>query len=72
MKRNRGWTGYLIVLAAFLAVAMLLNGSMFAQPSREVTYAKLWEMIDKGEVKSVAIRGTNLWGLKTDSEIPES
>ncbi len=72
MKRNRGWTGYLIVLAAFLAVALLLNGSMFAQPSREVTYAQLWEMIDKGEVKSVAIRGTNLWGLKNGSEIPES
>ena len=72
MKRNRGWTGYLIVLAAFLAVALLLNGSMFAQPSREVTYAQLWEMIDKGEVKSVAIRGANLWGLKNGSEIPES
>ncbi len=72
MKRNRGWTGYLIVLAAFLAVALLLNGSMFAQPSREVTYAQLWEMIDKGEVKSVAIRGTNLWGLKNGSETPES
>jgi len=72
LKRNRGWTGYLIVLAAFLAVALLLNGSMFAQPSREVTYAQLWEMIDKGEVKSVAIRGTNLWGLKNGSEIPES
>ena len=72
MKRNRGWTGYLIVLAAFLAVALLLNGSMLGQPSREVTYAQLWEMIDKGEVKSVAIRGTNLWGLKNDSEIPES
>ena len=72
MKRNRGWTGYLIVLAAFLAVALLLNGSMLGQPSREVTYAQLWEMIDKGEVKSVAIRGTNLWGLKNGSEIPES
>ena len=72
MKRNRGWTGYLIVLAAFLAVALLLNGSMLGQPSREITYAQLWEMIDKGEVKSVAIRGTNLWGLKNGSEIPES
>ena len=72
MKRNRGWTGYLIVLAAFLAVALLLNDSMLGQPSREVTYAQLWEMIDKGEVKSVAIRGTNLWGLKNGSEIPEA
>ena len=72
MKRNRGWTGYLIVLAAFLAVALLLNGSMLSQQPKEVTYAQLWEMIDAGEVKSVAIRGTNLWGLKTDTEVPDS
>ena len=69
MKRNRGWTGYLIVLAAFLAMALLLNGSMLGQQPREVSYTELWEMIDKGEVKSVAIRGTSLWGLKTDTEV---
>ncbi len=72
MKRNRAWTGYLIVLAAFLAVALLFNGGMLGQKSREVTYAKLWEMIDAGQVKSVAIRGTKLWGLTTDTTIPDS
>ena len=72
MKRNRAWTGYLIVLAAFLVIAVLLNGTMLGQESREVTYAQLWEMIDAGQVKSVAIRGTSLWGLKVDSAIPES
>ena len=72
MKHNRGWTGYIIVLAAFLAIALLLNGTMLGQQSSEITYAKLWEMIDAGQVKSVAIRGTNLWGLKTDTEIPDS
>ncbi|MGN1369475.1 MAG: ATP-dependent zinc metalloprotease FtsH [Aristaeellaceae bacterium] len=72
MKRNRGWLGYLIVLCAFLAVALMFNGSMMSQSNREITYAQLWEMIDAGQVKSVAIRGTSLWGLKTDTSIPES
>nr|MBR4281829.1 hypothetical protein [Clostridia bacterium] len=70
MKHNRGWTGYLIVLAAFLAVALLLNGGGLNMQTREVTYAQLWEMIDKGEVQTVAIRGTELWGLKTGTDIP--
>ena len=72
MKRNRGWLGYLIVLAPLLVIALLLNGSMMGEQSREVTYAQLWDMIDAGQVKTVAIRGTHLWGLKTDTSIPDS
>ncbi len=71
MKRNRGWAGLLIPLVVFLAVALLLNGSLGLQ-DKKVTYAKLWEMIDAGQVKSVAIRGNELWGLKTDTEIADS
>ena len=72
MKRNRGWLGYLIVLAPLLVIALLLNGSMMGEQSREVTYAQLWDMIDAGQVKTVAIRGTHLWGLKSDTSIPDS
>ena len=72
MKRNRGWLGYLIVIAPLLVIALLLNGSMLGQPDRNVTYAQLWEMIDAGQVKTVAIRGTHLWGLKSDTTIPDS
>ncbi len=72
MKRNRGWLGYLIVLAPLLVIALLLNSTLMGQTGREVTYAQLWEMIDAGQVKSVAIRGTSLWGLKTDTTIPDS
>ncbi len=72
MKRNRGWLGYLIVLAPLLVIAMLLNSTLLGQTDREITYAQLWEMIDAGQVKSVAIRGTSLWGLKTDTTIPDS
>jgi len=72
LRRNKAWTGYLVVLSAFLVIALLLNGSVLKQQSREVTYAQLWEMIDAGQVKSVAVRETNLWGLKTDTAIPDS
>ena len=72
MKRNRGWASYGIVLCVFLAIVLLLNGSMLGQTDREITYAQLWEMIDAGQVKSVAIRDTQLWGLKTDTEIPDT
>ncbi len=72
MKRNRGWLSYVIVLLPLLVVALLINSSLMGQQSREITYAQLWEMIDAGQVKSVAIRETKLWGLKTDTTIPDS
>ena len=72
LKRNRGWASYVILLGVFLTIVLLLNGTVLGQQDKEVTYAKLWEMIDAGQVKSVAIRGTHLWGLKTDTAIAES
>ncbi len=72
MKRNRGWLGYVAVLVPLLMIALLLNSTLLGQQSREITYAQLWEMIDAGQVKSVAIRETKLWGLKTDTTIPDS
>ena len=72
MKRNRVWKGYLIVIGVFLAIALLLNGTTLGQQSKKVTYAQLWEMIDAGQVKTVAIRENNLWGLKVGTEIPEA
>lgn len=72
MKRNRSWLSYLVVLLPLLLIALLFNSGLTSQQSSKITYAKLWEMIDAGEVKSVAIRETKLWGLKTDTTIPES
>ncbi|MBE5811501.1 MAG: ATP-dependent zinc metalloprotease FtsH [Clostridiales bacterium] len=50
----------------------MLNGTMLGQQSKKVTYAQMWEMIEAGQVKTVAIRGTNLWGLTTETTIPDS
>ncbi len=72
MKRNRGWASYIILLGVFLTIVLLLNSTLLESKPEEITYAKLWEMIDAGEVKSVAIQDTQLWGLKTDTDIPES
>ncbi len=72
MKRNRVWKSYLIVLGVFLVIALMLNGTMLGQQSKKVTYAQMWEMIDAGQVKTVAIRGTNLWGLTTETTIPDA
>ena len=72
MKRNRVWKSYLIVLGVFLVIALMLNGTMLGQQSKKVTYAQMWEMIEAGQVKTVAIRGTNLWGLTTETTIPDS
>ena len=72
MKRNRGWLGYFVVLAPLLVIALLLNTTLLGETNREITYAQLWEMIDEGQVKAVAIRGTKLWGLKTGTDIPDS
>ncbi len=71
MKRNRGWTGYIAVLGILLVIMLMYSG-MMGREDREITYAQMWEMIDRGEVKSVAIRETHLWGLKTDTNIPDS
>ncbi len=72
MKRNRSWLSYVVVLLPLLLIALLFNSGLTAQQDTKVTYAKLWEMIDAGEVKSVAIRDTKLWGLKNDTTIPDS
>ncbi|MBQ4580442.1 MAG: ATP-dependent zinc metalloprotease FtsH [Clostridia bacterium] len=53
-------------------MALLLNTTLLGETNREITYAQLWEMIDEGQVKAVAIRGTKLWGLKTGTDIPDS
>ncbi len=70
MKKNRGWLTYAAVLGIFLLIAVLVSGGMIPE-DRTLTYNELWEKIDGGQVKSVAIRGTSLWGLYTDTDVRE-
>ena len=63
--------GYVLVLATFLIIAIVLNGSL-SQPKPALTSEELWAKIDAGQVKRIAIRGTSLWGMYTDSKVSES
>ena len=61
---------YVVVLGIFILIAVLINSGMM-QEDRTLTYTELWDKIEAGQVKSVAIRGTNLWGLYKDTEVKE-
>ncbi len=71
-KSSRGLMGYVIVIAAFLIIAILLNNSMGAEENKRIEYPQLLQMIENGEVGRVAIRGTSLVGLKTNTTVPSS
>ena len=71
-KSSRGLVGYAIVIAAFLIIAILLNNSMSFEENKRIEYPQLLQMIESGEVGRVAIRGTSLVGLKTNTTVPSS
>jgi len=61
--------GYIVVLATFLIIAMLLNGGLGGQENRRIEYPALLEMIGQGQVEKVAIRNNALVGLVTGSRV---
>ncbi len=70
MKKSHGMVGHLIVLAVLLfAISMLFNGFGSDTRDRSITYPQLLTMIDEGKVSSVAIRGTSLVGITTDTKV---
>ena len=70
-KVSRGLFGYLMMIAAFIFLIVVLSGGM-SSVNRRIEYPKLLEMIENKEVKRVSIRGTSLVGLKKQSQIPEA
>ena len=66
-KSSRGLIGYLVMIAAFVLLAVLLTGGGESNGS-EITYAEMLERIKNGKVEYVSIRGTNLYGRMYDSE----
>jgi len=69
LRRSRGFMGYLVVLATFLTIAILLNGGLGGQESRRIEYPALLEMIGQGQVEKVAIRNNAVVGLVTGSRV---
>ena len=71
MKRSRGLMGYVVVLATFLIIALLING-VGKSENKRIEYPQLLTMIERDEVKAVAIRNSSLVGIKKDTRIADA
>ena len=74
-KPSRGLIGYIVLIAAFVLMAVLLSGGK--STGGEITYPDLLKKVQDGKVEYVAVRGQNLYGLYYDSvrsyaEFPDS
>ena len=77
MKKNqRGMMGYVVLVAAFIVIALVLNGGLGDPVNRRIEYPQLLTSIREDNVEAVAIRGTTLVGLyrngqTADADFPE-
>ncbi len=62
-KTQRGMMGYVVLIAIFILVAVILNGGFGAAVNRRIEYPDLLQAIKSDNVSSVAIRGSSLVGL---------
>lgn len=71
-KSQRGMMGYVILIAAFLLIATLLNGGLGPAVNRRIEYPQLLTAIREDNVKAVAIRGNSLVGLYRNGTIADA
>ena len=71
-KSSKGFTGYAVILAVLLVVALLVNQGMDTANSKRIEYPALLEMIKNDQVERVAIRNNQLVGLVKGTTIPAS
>ena len=71
MKRSRGLTGYVVVVATILVIALLIGGTG-QSVNRRIEYPELLTMMQEDQVKAVAIRGTTLVGLRRETKIADA
>ena len=71
-KNQRGLMGYVILIAVFLVIAMLLNGGLSQQENKRIEYPQLLTSIREDNVKAVAIRGTSLVGLYRNGKVADA
>ena len=74
LKKSRGMFGYVAVLLLMvLTISMLFtNGFGSNIRDRRITYPQLLTMIEEGQVRSVAIRGTSLVGVTTTTTVADA
>lgn len=66
-KTQRGMMGYVVLIAAFILIAMVLNGGFGQTVDRRIEYPKLLQAIENKQVAAVAIRGSSLVGMFKES-----
>ena len=67
-KASKGALGYLVMIAMFIFMVVLLSNGLNPVDKR-IEYPQLLEMIEKNKVDIVSIRGTSLVGHLKDSKI---
>ena len=73
MKKNqRGFMGYVVLIVAFIAIALALNGGFGDTVNRRIEYPQLLTAIREDNVKAVAIRGSTLVGLYRNGSVAET
>ncbi len=66
-KSQRGMMGYVVLIAAFILIAMVLNGGFGQTVDLRIEYPALLDAIENKQVRAAAIRGTSLVGLYENS-----
>ena len=64
--------GYVALVAAFILIAVALNGGLGQSVSRRIEYTELLTAIREDNVKAVAIRGTSLVGLYRNGTVSDA
>ncbi len=67
-KASKGLMGYLVMIALFIFMVVLLSNGLNPIDKR-IEYPELLQLIEEGKVDVVSIRGTSLVGRRTDSRI---
>ena len=64
--------GYVVLIAFFLVIAILINGGLGQQENKRIEYPQLLTSIREDNVKAVAIRGTSLVGLYRNGRVADA
>ena len=67
-KVSRGLLGYVLMIAVFIFLIVILSGGV-SGASKRIEYPKLLQLIESDQVDRVSIRGTSLVGRLKDSKI---
>ena len=64
--------GYVVLITAFIVIALVLNGGFGKEENRRIEYPQLLTAIREDNVEAVAIRGTALVGLYRNGQVADA